>query len=274
MRSILLAIFAASALSFTSAATAAPTVWQPAGPARLDQQPAQCTLSREFMVGDERLLVQFQTTFSLATYRVTLASATALRDARPGKVELALAGSDAAREFDAQSGAVPNRKERFLQWYAHDLYLPALVKGDQDFRFSSGKLDAELHWPGAGEAFRQLAGCHDAILAQAGVDTAIARAAPVSAKPANFPGYWATNDDYPSSAMRARQEGEVGFLLTIGTDGAVAECRVVSGSGFPNLDDGTCPLVRRRAKFEPARDANGAAATGYYLSRVMWKIPQ
>jgi len=274
MRSLLLAIFAASALTFTSAATAAPTVWQPVGPARLDQQPTQCTLSREFMVGDERLLAQFQTTFSLATYRVMLASATALRDARPRKVELALRGSDAAREFDAQSGAVPNRKERFLQWYAHDFYLPPLVKDDQDFRISSTKFDAELRWPGAGDAFRQLAGCHDAILAQAGVDTAIVRAAPVAAKPANFPAYWATNADYPSSAMRARQEGVVGFLLTIGTDGAVAECRVVSSSGFPNLDDGTCPLIRRRAKFEPARDENGTAVTGYHLSRVTWKIPQ
>jgi TonB family protein len=271
---MLLTIFAASALTLTGTATAAPTMWQPAGPARLDQQPTQCTLSREFTVGEERLLVQFQTTFSLATYRVTLASATALRDVRPGKVELALAGSDAAREFDAQTGTVPNRKERLLQWYAHDFYLPPLVKDDQNFRFSSGRFDAELSWSGAGEAFRQLGGCHDAVLAQAGVDTSIVRAAPVSAKPANVPGYWATNADYPSSAMRAREEGEVGFLVTIGTDGNVSECRVASSSGFANLDDGTCPLIRRRAKFEPARDAAGAPVTGYYLGRIMWKIPQ
>lgn len=258
----------------TSAATRESPMWQPSGPTRLDQQPEYCTLSREFAAGDQRLIVQFRTTFSLSTYMATLASATALRDARQGKVEVALASTGATRAFDAQSGIVPDRKERFLNWYAHDFNLPALVRGDQYFRFASGKLAIELQWPGAGEAFRQLTRCHDATLAETGIDLAAARAAAIMPMPANFPGYWATNDDYPSAAMRARQEGQVGFLMTIGTDGAVAECRVVSSSGFSNLDDGTCPLVRRRAKFEPARDENGAAVTGYYLSRVTWKIPQ
>lgn len=251
-----------------------PALWQPAGPTRLDQQPEYCTLSREFASGDERLLVQFRTTFSLATYTTTLASATALRDVRPGKVDISLVGSNISGQYDAQSGPVPGRKERFLQWYAHDLNLPTLVQGDQNLRFSSGKFAIELRWPGAGDAFRQLARCHDATLAETGIDTALVRATPVMPKPTNSPGAWATNDDYPPTARRARQEGQVGFLITVGPDGGVAECRVVSSSGFPDLDDGTCPLMRRRARFAPARNAAGESVTGYYLSRLMWKIPQ
>ncbi len=260
---------------FAAPAAAAPTakVWQPSGPTNLDQQPEYCTLSRSFVRGDETILLQFRSGFSLATYETTVASPTALDRGRSGKVVLTLTGQDMTGDFDAHAGRVPGRDERFLHWYSHDFYLPGMVSEDQTFRISNGSLTLDLHWAGAGEAFRQFARCQDATLAALGIDVAAVRARHSAAKPANYPGRWATNNDYPPAARRARKEGEVVFLLTTGPDGAVADCRVVRSSGHQELDQHTCPLLRRRAKFVPARSADGEAMTGYYLNRINWKLP-
>ena len=278
MRPIFPTLLAAAVLSgiapIPAAATEAAVIWQPVGPTKLDQQPDFCTLSREFAAGDGRLVVQFRTTFSLATYTTTLASETALREVREGKIRLSLPGTANTANFDAQAGTVPDRKDRFVRFYAHDFNFPASVASDQNFRFSAGRTDIEVRWPGAAEAFKQFTRCHDATLADTGIDMAAVRAAPVIAAPANFPAAWVTNQDYPSAALVARQEGEVRFLVTVGTDGSVAECRIVKSSGSDSLDNGTCSLIRRRAKFEPARDEKGMAVTGYYLSRVAWRVPQ
>ncbi|WP_077148853.1 energy transducer TonB [Sphingopyxis sp. KK2] len=277
MRSLLPTLFSAPALLFVAAtpvaAAEAPAVWQPAGPTRLDQQPEFCTLSREFASGDERLVVQFRTSFSLTNYMATLASPTALHDVRPGQIDLSLVGSDNAKSFGGQNGTVPGRNEQFLQIYVNDFNLPALVKGDQNFRFSSGSLDAELRWPSAGDAFGQFARCHEALLADMGIDTALARATPVMPKPAAYGRRWVTHSDYPVSAIQSRLEGEVGFLITVGSDGSVSECRIVKSSGHDILDSSTCDLIRRRAKFDPARNENGEAVAGYYLSKIQWSVP-
>ena len=91
--------------------------------------------------------------------------------------------------------------------------------------------------------------------------------------PAGNPGEWVTTNDYPSSALRAEQEGIVGFRVTVGPTGAVNDCVIVTSSGFPVLDDATCRLVTMRARFTPATDAKGGAVVGYYSNRVRWVIP-
>ena len=266
-------LLAACLFAAPAAATPAAKVWQPSGPTNLHQQPEYCTLSRSFVLSEETILLQFRSGFSLATYQTTLASLTALDKGRSGKVELTLAGQDMTGDFDAQAGRVPGRNERFLHWYSHDFYLPGMVSEDQTFRISNGSLTLELHWTGAGEAFRQFARCQDATLAVLGMDVAAMRAIHAAPKPANFPGMWATSDDYPPAARRARMEGEVDFLLTVGPDGAIVDCRIVRSSGHQELDQRTCSLLRQRAKFAPARGADGETVTGYYLNRLRWKLP-
>ena len=64
-------------------------------------------------------------------------------------------------------------------------------------------------------------------------------------------------DDYPASALSAGAEGTVRASLTIGPDGRVASCNVTQSSGNGSLDSATCNILRRRAKFTPAKDSNG-----------------
>lgn len=92
-------------------------------------------------------------------------------------------------------------------------------------------------------------------------------------QPKGNPGNWANTNDYPSIALQREMEGTTGFRVTVGPDGTVKNCVIVSSSGSSELDSTTCTNVKRRARFEPARDASGKPTTGFYSNRVRWQIP-
>lgn len=80
-------------------------------------------------------------------------------------------------------------------------------------------------------------------------------------------------DDYPSAALLARQQGRVSVRLGVSAAGRVTECAVTVSSGAAILDASTCRLLRSRVRFEPARDARGAAVAGTYSTHVDWALP-
>lgn len=97
---------------------------------------------------------------------------------------------------------------------------------------------------------------------------------PKSPAPKGNPGNWASSNDYPSRALREEREGSTGFRLAVGTDGKVVDCQVTRSSGSPDLDQATCDNVRRRARFTPATDGEGAPTTGSYSGSIRWVIPK
>ena len=64
-------------------------------------------------------------------------------------------------------------------------------------------------------------------------------------------------DDYPAAAQSAGAEGTAVAQLSIGADGRVTGCTLTRSTGNGSLDSATCSILRRRAKFVPARDSNG-----------------
>ena len=85
---------------------------------------------------------------------------------------------------------------------------------------------------------------------------------------------WVTTDDYPPAALRARIEGVVTARLSIAASGTVNGCTVTASSGSRDLDDVTCQLMLRRARFEPARDGSGEAIAAESTRRVRWQVPR
>jgi protein TonB len=100
------------------------------------------------------------------------------------------------------------------------------------------------------------------------------RFTPKSATPKGNPGDWASTDDYPSSALREERAGTTRFRLTVSPQGKATDCQVTSSSGSPDLDETTCKVVPRRARFTPAIDGEGQPTTGYYNGSVRWVIPK
>jgi protein TonB len=85
---------------------------------------------------------------------------------------------------------------------------------------------------------------------------------------------WITTDDYPSAAIRAEQEGVVTISVRVGADGRVGACMVTGSSGHAALDEATCRLYQRRARFSPALDDAGTAVASTYVDRVRWELPR
>lgn len=100
------------------------------------------------------------------------------------------------------------------------------------------------------------------------------RVAPKPPQPRNSPGSWATPDDYPTKAMREDRAGTTRFSVTVDADGKVTSCQVTGSSGHSDLDDATCKLVTRRARFRPATDGDGNPTSGNYSNAVRWQIPR
>lgn len=96
---------------------------------------------------------------------------------------------------------------------------------------------------------------------------------PVLARPSNNPGSWVTQSDYRSSWISREYTGTVGFRLSIGAGGKVEGCSVTKSSGVSELDQATCQLVQRRARFNPAKNDQGRAVAGTYNSAVRWQLP-
>jgi protein TonB len=80
-------------------------------------------------------------------------------------------------------------------------------------------------------------------------------------------------DDYPASAQSAGAEGTTRASLTIGPDGRVTGCNIIQSSGNGALDSATCNILRRRAKFIPARDSNGNATSDTITTpSIVWRL--
>jgi periplasmic protein TonB len=83
-----------------------------------------------------------------------------------------------------------------------------------------------------------------------------------------------TTDDYPSASLRNNEEGTTSYRLDIGADGRVVACTVTGSSGHPALDDTSCRLLQRRARFNPATNSSGEKVASVYSGRVRWQIPK
>lgn len=82
-----------------------------------------------------------------------------------------------------------------------------------------------------------------------------------------------TSEDYPAEALRGNKEGTVQFLLLIDERGSVAGCHVERPSGIPILDAMGCQVMRERAKFTPARDAQGhPVRSAVTTPSVSWRL--
>lgn len=79
--------------------------------------------------------------------------------------------------------------------------------------------------------------------------------------------------DYPDSALRAGHQGVVRFRAVIDPSGRIAHCDIVLSSGFEDLDDLTCLLVKKRIKASPARGSDGAATYSTLSSGATWLLP-
>ena len=80
-------------------------------------------------------------------------------------------------------------------------------------------------------------------------------------------------DDYPAAAQAAEAQGTAQATLTISPSGQVVGCNLIRSTGNSALDSATCNILRRRAKFTPAKDSNGQAVSDTITTPpIVWRL--
>jgi TonB family protein len=82
-----------------------------------------------------------------------------------------------------------------------------------------------------------------------------------------------SDEDYPASALRSGETGNVAAEWDVAEDGVVESCRVVRSSGSAILDSTTCRLITTRLRYDPARDAAGAVTRSVDRMSIGWTFP-
>lgn len=94
------------------------------------------------------------------------------------------------------------------------------------------------------------------------------------AVPRGNPGIWIGSYDYPPLALVDNATGKVSFSVTVGIDGRATTCVITETTASQILNEATCYLVKRRARFQPATDVNGRVVTSTYTNSVRWDLPR
>lgn len=79
--------------------------------------------------------------------------------------------------------------------------------------------------------------------------------------------------NYPAESLQRGEQGRVGFQLSFEADGSLSGCAVTQSSGYRTLDEGTCEMLAKSAKIEPARDAEGRRVPSIRAGYIDWKLP-
>lgn len=83
---------------------------------------------------------------------------------------------------------------------------------------------------------------------------------------------WIKPEDLRCSWHGCKDEGTVRFELKVSALGRVDGCKIVESRGHRILDQQTCRLLERRARFTPAKGPNGNPVESTYMSAVNWVI--
>lgn len=87
------------------------------------------------------------------------------------------------------------------------------------------------------------------------------------------PETWIVADDYPPAALRDERQGTTLIEWDVDARGLISACRVISTSGWADLDKAACDAIQRRGSYLVAPgEKRPVVAT--YSRRVRWVIPE
>lgn len=131
----------------------------------------------------------------------------------------------------------------------------------QPLRFETGPL---------GKVFEVMRDCEQKLVTGWGYDPAVQARLARRVTPIGSPSEWVTDNDYPTAALRRGMSGIVQFRLDVDVDGKVTDCRILERTEPDDFASATCALLRRRAAFDPALDAERKPVRSFFVSRFNW----
>ena len=114
--------------------------------------------------------------------------------------------------------------------------------------------------------------CVDELLTRWGVDVEAHKSLTRPPIPTGNPGRWVTSNDYPSSLVARGIQGNIQFRLTVEADGKVSGCAIQQSTRPVEFDETVCRIMSKRARFDPALDADGKPIKSYWRSSFAFII--
>ncbi|MEO6582313.1 MAG: energy transducer TonB [Sphingomicrobium sp.] len=133
-----------------------------------------------------------------------------------------------------------------------------------------GTFRAPVRWASA--AAYALRNCEDRKMQEWGIDPAMWRGLkvhPVPLKPTN----WVRADEYPRKALKHGLRGWGIARLEVDPDGRIKACTSINRDLYREFSDTVCNALKRRARFQPARDSNDRAVAAPYVVIVRFQTP-
>ncbi len=290
----LLAPTAVALVLATQPAAAAPLQLDPTSKWVVDYREDSCRLSRQFGAGDQQVLLLLSRYGPGDTFRMTIAGKPTRALIRP-KIRLRFEPNEEEQQLEAVESTLgklpailfspafsidkyeglgeyrfddpstwPDRRELAPQRFAAVRNLTVGVDRSKPLVLRTGPLD---------KAFGVMTSCIDNLLTSWGVDPAREKSLQRRPTPKANPADWITTSDYPADMVAAGQPAIVEFRLNIDATGAVTACHIQETTRAKAFDDAVCKSMIRRAKFNPAIDANGVPVASYWRQTVRFLMP-
>lgn len=278
MRRTFLAL-AALAASATPA-FAAPTIATPIAPWEASFEGGICRMQRAFETGGQPHLLILEQNAPGRALGIALAGPSLAGMNENAPLRVTLAASVAG--FEKRARIEPNGKFSHVAilngvWLADDVSEEGgdfgridldAVQFVQRIAVSQGGKDVIFETGSVADAALVLNECTAQILRSWGLDPDQQYTLQQSAQPAD-PAKLAREmqKSYPRSAARGLRSGPLEVVALVDAKGVAGQCRIIAASPWADLDAATCTTLTK-ARYVPARDAEGRPVASYWKTRV------
>lgn len=262
----------AAALLLTSSASAKPAppakLLTPSGKWAVEYAKDMCVLNRTFGSGSDEILLAIKPAPNSDQARIMLVRKASKNNLRTGTATVRFSDGSIPSYAMASSGWANGMVLTAIDLPRSSL-APLVAGGKIAIRFGPG-LNHEFAPTAMAAAMQALAKCERDLLKGWGMSEAAQDAIATMPK-VDYAKLFMTRD-YPSKLVERGIQGSVGALLTIGSDGAVSACRAIESSRTIELDELTCAIFVKRARYAPALDKSGKAVAALSYYRVNWML--
>lgn len=245
-----------------------PTELLPSGKWQVEYAKSSCIISRAFGDGEQRMLFGMKPAPYSDNARLLLIEPSSRGRGDRGEAKVVLSGGYVPDYSDYAS--VTSSGARVTTIDVPRATLDSLAKGDSITIKAGRWVNATLRPTGFGKVMQALDECESDLLTSWGFDKA-AQAAVATRPKGRLAGVFKA-DDYPDNDLMAGNSGTTGVRLRIELDGRVSECVVVESSGSRGLDEQTCAVAKRRARYSPAVGHDGKPLWSFSFERITWMI--
>lgn len=116
--------------------------------------------------------------------------------------------------------------------------------------------------------------CTTSLVAAWGLDPTALDSLAALPRPRNSPAMWVSAAEYPTHLLARSSQALIRYRLMVDIEGNPSGCFVQSSIGDAQFSKATCDLLKKRARFFPARSKDGSSVAWYYVGGISWMVPK